>query len=202
MSDNASTPEPPLPAFTPGMRASDADRERVAAELRDHAVAGRLDTEEFEQRLSQAYAARTTDELQALRRDLPATPEQLALAHRERRSRLVRRTVQETGGSLGAFAICTVIWVVSGASGFFWPLFVAIGVIGLLVRNSWDLYGPSADLDAAEARLRDRRDRKLNDGDRHAQPSARQLEQHQRHSEHRADRDARRRERRDGRRDR
>ena len=181
MSEDESIPPTSLPALTPGMRASDEDRERVVAELRDHAVAGRLDTDEFEQRLQVAYAARTTDELQALRRDLPATPEQLALAHRERRAHLIRRTVQETGGSLGAFAVCTIIWVASGASGFFWPLFVAIGVLGLLARNSWDLYGPGADLDAAEARLEARRQHHGDDRARHADHSARQAERHARH---------------------
>ena len=156
-----------------GVRASDADRERLGDELRSHAVAGRLSTDELEERLSAAYGARTTGELQALRRDLPATPESLALAQRERRAQLVRRTIQETGGSLGAFAVCTGIWIASGASGFFWPLFVAIGVIGLLVRNVWDLFGPAADLDAVEARLERRGGGRRNPDDRHAERRAR-----------------------------
>jgi hypothetical protein len=173
MSEEENTPPASLPAFAAGMRASDADRERVATELRDHAVAGRLDTDELEDRLQQAYGARTTDELQSLRRDLPATPEQLALAHRERRGQLVRRTVQETGGSLGAFGVCTAIWALSGASSFFWPLFVALGVIGLLVRNLWDLYGPGADLDSAEARLEAHRSHKHDHAHRDARPRQR-----------------------------
>jgi hypothetical protein len=144
----------------PELRASDADREQLAGELRAHAVAGRIDTDELEERLQTAYAARTLGELDGLRSDLPPTPEQLALVVRERRSQLVRRTIQETGGSLGLFAICTAIWVGSGATGFFWPLFVVIGVIGLLLRNGWDLYGPAADLDAAEARLAAKRRRR------------------------------------------
>jgi hypothetical protein len=135
------------------LRASDADREQLAAELRVHALAGRIDTDELEDRVQSAYRARTLGELDALRRDLPATSEQVSLALRERRSQLVRRTVQETGGSLGLFALCTAIWIGSGASGFFWPLFVVIGVIGLLLRNAWGLYGPAADFDAVEARL-------------------------------------------------
>jgi hypothetical protein len=137
----------------PELRASDADRDALAEELRAHAVAGRIDTDELEDRLAGAYAARTLGDLDALRRDLPATPEQVAVVLRERRAQLVRRTVQETGGSLGLFAVCTAIWLGSGASGFFWPLFVVIGVLGLLVRNAWDLYGPAADPDAVEARL-------------------------------------------------
>lgn len=184
-----------------GLRASDADRERLADELRSHAVAGRIDTDELEERLQGAYAARTLGELDALRRDLPATPEQVALAARERRSQLVRRTIQETGGSLGAFVICTAIWVGSGAHSFFWPVFVLIGVIGLLVRNGWDLYGPAADLDAAEARLERKRNRDTDERERHARHRARELESHAEHRaralERRAERLERRLERRD-----
>src|SRR5579875_2390877 len=145
MSEDIARPGRSSPS-QPALRASDADREQLASELRAHAVAGRIDTDELEERLEGAYAARTLGELDDLRRDLPATPEQVALAARDRRSQLVRRTVQETGGSLGAFAICTAIWIGSGANGFFWPMFVLIGVIGLLLRNGWDLYGPAADL--------------------------------------------------------
>lgn len=169
-----------------GLRASDADREQLADELRAHTVAGRIDTDELEERLQGAYGARTLGELDELRRDLPATPEQVAIAARERRSQLVRRTIQETGGSLGCFAICTAIWIGSGASSFFWPVFVLIGVIGLLVRNGWDLYGPAADLDPVEARL----DREH--GHRHRDPT----ERHERHLERGAERLDRRLERR------
>lgn len=165
----------------PTLRASDADREQLAAELRDHAVAGRIDTDELEERLQGAYSARTLGDLDELRRDLPATPEQVALAMRERRAQLVRRTVQETGGSLGAFAVCTAIWIGSGASGFFWPLFVIIGVIGLLVRNGWDLYGPAADFDAVEARLDQERGH-------HGGHASRRAERRQQHLGRRAER--------------
>ena len=53
------------------LRASDADRERVAVSLRDHAVAGRLTTEELDARTGRAFAARTLGELDALLGDLP-----------------------------------------------------------------------------------------------------------------------------------
>jgi Domain of unknown function (DUF1707) len=56
---------------SPGLRASDADRERVAAALRRHHVDGRIDTDELQERLERCYAARTTDELAALTTDLP-----------------------------------------------------------------------------------------------------------------------------------
>ncbi|MFG3494372.1 DUF1707 domain-containing protein [Streptomyces sp. NPDC047928] len=54
------------------MRASDAERERVAERLRDAVAEGRLDMPEFEERLDAAYKARTRGELEPLVRDLPA----------------------------------------------------------------------------------------------------------------------------------
>jgi Domain of unknown function (DUF1707) len=67
------------------LRASDADRERVAVSLRDHAVAGRLTTDELDARTGRAFAARTLRELDALLADLPrerrrgSTPARAAL---------------------------------------------------------------------------------------------------------------------------
>ncbi|MFF3289759.1 DUF1707 domain-containing protein [Streptomyces sp. NPDC003023] len=57
----------------PEMRASDAEREQVAERLRDAVAEGRLDMDEFDQRLDIAYRARTRGELEPLVRDLPAT---------------------------------------------------------------------------------------------------------------------------------
>ncbi|MFB6819515.1 DUF1707 domain-containing protein [Streptomyces sp. NPDC056347] len=54
------------------MRASDAERERVAETLREAVAEGRLEMEEFEQRLDATYKARTHGELEPLVRDLPA----------------------------------------------------------------------------------------------------------------------------------
>ncbi|MER6732796.1 DUF1707 SHOCT-like domain-containing protein [Streptomyces puniciscabiei] len=53
------------------LRASDSDRERVAEVLRDALTEGRLDMQEFEERLEAAYKARTYGELAPLTRDLP-----------------------------------------------------------------------------------------------------------------------------------
>jgi hypothetical protein len=53
------------------IRASDADRERVAGSLRDYAVAGRLTTDELDERSGRAFAARTLGELEKLLADLP-----------------------------------------------------------------------------------------------------------------------------------
>jgi hypothetical protein len=53
------------------LRAADADRERTAEHLRKSHAEGRLDLDEFQQRLERCYAAKTLGELGALVRDLP-----------------------------------------------------------------------------------------------------------------------------------
>jgi hypothetical protein len=63
----------PLPARE--MRASDADRERVAAVLRHAAGEGRIELAELDERLAAVYAARTYGDLEPITRDLPAAGE-------------------------------------------------------------------------------------------------------------------------------
>lgn len=58
----------------PDLRASDAERDQVAELLRDGATDGRLSVEELEQRLQQAYVARTRGELERLVADLGGDP--------------------------------------------------------------------------------------------------------------------------------
>jgi hypothetical protein len=55
----------------PNVRASDADRERIVEQLRQHTAEGRLTMDEFEQRMSAAYEAKTYGDLSQLTRDLP-----------------------------------------------------------------------------------------------------------------------------------
>ncbi|CCK29774.1 hypothetical protein BN159_5395 [Streptomyces davaonensis JCM 4913] len=55
----------------PELRASDADRERVAEILREALAEGRLDMEEFGERLDATYQAKTYGELTPITRDLP-----------------------------------------------------------------------------------------------------------------------------------
>jgi len=143
------------------VRASDEDREQLIAELNEHSVAGRLDTDELERRVSAAYEATTTGELDALRSDLPAPSRQVALQHAQRRRQLTRRMIQESGGSLSAFVVCVVIWAASGAQGQFWPVWVLLVFVLSVVRNGWALYGPAPDLDAVEAQLDARRAQRL-----------------------------------------
>jgi hypothetical protein len=58
-------------ARSASIRASDADRDRVADRLHKAAVEGRIDAEELEQRLHAALRARTYGDLRRLVADLP-----------------------------------------------------------------------------------------------------------------------------------
>lgn len=67
---------------SPELRASDADRDRAIADLREHTAAGRLTLEEFSERVDRAVAARTVAELEDVGRDLPSA---LPVARAQRR---------------------------------------------------------------------------------------------------------------------
>ncbi len=56
----------------PQMKASDADRDAVVAALSEHFQAGRLTSEELEERTGRALTARTLGQLDELTVDLPA----------------------------------------------------------------------------------------------------------------------------------
>jgi hypothetical protein len=77
-------PAVPPPVRATAIRASDLDRERTAALLREHYLDGRLDSAEFQQRLDECMGARTVRELHALSIDLP--PETRATERHARES--------------------------------------------------------------------------------------------------------------------
>lgn len=131
-----------------GTRASDADRERIAAALGAHYAVGRLTHEEFTERLDRAYAAKTLGELDDLMTDLPRTD----LSHLDGQrgsnpllpERRVPETVQAHGGGHPAtiwqfwlgFALATfVIWLLSGPTGGPWFLWVAIPLAFVMLRR-------------------------------------------------------------------
>lgn len=55
----------------PDLRVSDAERDAVVAELGEHFQQGRLNQAEFDERMTQALAARTESDLSGLMADLP-----------------------------------------------------------------------------------------------------------------------------------
>jgi hypothetical protein len=148
-------------AADPKIRASDDDRERAVTLLREHHAAGRLTVEEFNERIDQAYAARTVGELDELLADLPAIDlyrlPDAGLAPHQRRSgpsaashaELLRTGAAVArpgrfspvwagawGSWLSVSLVCFVIWAASGASGFPWPVWVA-GPLGALLLGRW-----------------------------------------------------------------
>ena len=74
--DNSSLPDPLKKPFADpaeaDLRASDADRERVAEALREAYAEGRLTAEEHSERVDSVYAAKTLGELVPLTVDLPS----------------------------------------------------------------------------------------------------------------------------------
>jgi Domain of unknown function (DUF1707) len=137
-------------------RASDADRDRAAQDIREHFAAGRLTEDEMTERVEAVYAARTDGQLRRLLADLPQLPATLAQQKAElvaRRRHLQRRLIQQTGGGLALVVLCVGIWVADGAQGQFWPIWVMIFVLLPLIRNAWRLYGPAPDFERVEAEL-------------------------------------------------
>lgn len=58
----------------PRLRVSDGDRERAMADLAQHYAEGRLEHEEYDERLDAIWTARTRADLAVLFGDLPRTP--------------------------------------------------------------------------------------------------------------------------------
>ena len=141
------------------MRVSDADRDRAIAELSEHYQAGRITTEEFEDRSGRALQARTTADLADLFTDLP-----------RRQAPMTRATTGATTGAastapagsakswparvpVAPVTILAVVAVLALLSGHLfhiaWVPVVAIIVVRLLAGGRdrrdgrhWDRHGP------------------------------------------------------------
>jgi uncharacterized protein DUF1707 len=102
----------------PELRASDADRERTVAALRDHAAAGRLEPAELEERVGAALAARTAGELKPLLADLP----------RRGRTGRRRRRRRPPAVFVAVGLLLIAIWAVDGLHEPFWPIWPILGM--------------------------------------------------------------------------
>ena len=105
------------------IRASDADRERVAALLRDHAAVGRLEPAELEERLERTYAARYGADLHAVLAELPPEPAPPPRA-RHRTSAVPPFAPLAAIGVLVAVAALTGAWWLMW---LIWPILVVLG---------------------------------------------------------------------------
>jgi class 3 adenylate cyclase len=86
-----------LGGHTPDIRASDAEREYVVDVLRAHCSEGRIDLDEFSERINRVYAARTIGELTEITADLPVPASQAGPAATREPGR-TRRAVKWTIG--------------------------------------------------------------------------------------------------------
>ncbi|RKN54654.1 DUF1707 domain-containing protein [Micromonospora costi] len=162
------------------MRAADADRQAVADRLRAALDEGRLNLHEYDERLQQAYAARTYADLDALLTDLPAPaapaasavtvppPAAPATVGRPAARPATRRWLADAWlPYLRVVPIVVGIWAISslyaGELLYFWPGWVA-GPWGavLLARTVTGLAGgePSGWTAERHERRRRRRERR------------------------------------------
>lgn len=140
----------------PALRVSDQQREKAAQDIREHFAAGRLTEPELDERVQSVYRAQTEAELRSALSDLPrlpASPQQHRAELAAQRRRLQRRVLQQSGGALGVFLVCTVIWLVDGAHGQFWPVWIGLVAVLALLRDGWRLYGPGPQLEHLERDL-------------------------------------------------
>jgi hypothetical protein len=138
-------------AYDPNLRASDEDRDRTSALLREHHALGRLSPEEFSERLDKTFAATTVGELERLLTDLPRMDlYRLPDAEKTRQPRQARPRVGSAGhmsaGWRAAWGVyltvnllCIVIWLLAGA-GYPWFLWVA-GPWGAILGGTYLSFG-------------------------------------------------------------
>lgn len=102
-------------------RVSDAERDAVVEQLRLNMADGRLDIEEYGERVTATLAARTGADLQTVLADLPQVvpPEE---AVRKRRASV--RAILTPYLAVNLFLV--VIWAISGF-GYFWPIWPILG---------------------------------------------------------------------------
>jgi hypothetical protein len=139
-------------AYDPNLRASDEDRDRTAALLREHHAVGRLTSEEFSDRLDQTFAATTIGQLEDLLKDLPRMdlyrlpdaamtrqPRQAQVARRPPAGRMSRGWRAVWGIYATVNVLCFVIWMLSGF-GYPWFLWVA-GPWGIVLGGTYLSFG-------------------------------------------------------------
>ncbi len=128
------------------MRAADTDRERVAEQLRSAHADGRLDLAEYDERVQQAWAARTYSELETLTADLPRArpPADPAGGPEVRQSHCQHRHGRSGRAAVAAWASVSVvnllIWAVVSLATMSWiyPWWIWVaGPWGAMLLAGW-----------------------------------------------------------------
>lgn len=119
------------------LRIGDADRERVARILGRHMSDGRLDMEEYEERLETVYAAVTRADLDPVLADMPELNERSIAPATASKAPVWAQLAFRLHliVYLAVSALMVLIWVVAGA-GAFWPIWPVVGWgIGVAVHG-------------------------------------------------------------------
>jgi hypothetical protein len=132
----------PMPG-DPRMRASDADRDRAAAQLLEHYAAGRLSAEEHWERVTRALGARTLGALGALLADLPGLdqrpdrslplagpgPARTARPARPGRAGRPRLALSPDAAAMASLSVIVVAYLATGLLTGIWWIPWALAVI-------------------------------------------------------------------------
>jgi len=121
----------------PDIRASDADRDRVAGSLREHCAQGRITMDELQERLESVYAAKTIGQLQEITSDLPEEDLYELPVPASQRTTAAPATRYETGTEsfrTGRRALWTTWAVISSLNVTIW---LALALTGTLVYPWW-----------------------------------------------------------------
>lgn len=122
-----------IPAATPTLRLSDADREAVADRIRAAAAEGRLTLEEADERQQAAYAAKVEADLTPLTADLPPPP---APGLRTLSPDARRRLMVHAGIGLAVVLLVLVRWI-AGPVSFFWPGGPIFWIVVSIAAHYW-----------------------------------------------------------------
>jgi hypothetical protein len=139
------------------LRASDADREQIVDALRQHHGDGRLTVNEFTERMSIAYEARTLGDLDGLTGDLPPLPPPLPEEPYPDpvsviRWRFYRHLISYAGVNGFMILLWLVTSVVVGRMLLFWPIWTLLGW-GLAVGwHAIRVFGPQEVRDPHDGR--------------------------------------------------
>ena len=125
-----------------GPRVSDSQREQVVRDLTRHCGDGRLTLDELEERVAEAYAATTAEDLRRALRELPRSPSPMVqpagppirtkpsdapVRDRSRRHDVLAAALQiHLVVYLAVIAFLSLIWLLASPSAPFWPIWPAI----------------------------------------------------------------------------
>ena len=175
MSEPAESQQPE-PQRAPLPRIGDADRDRAVDALQVHMAQGRLDREEFDERLSRALVARTAADLQPLFVDLPdprpstdlapLPPSPLPWSQGTPVASSTPAVVPDASvpatrpKPLGATLVLTLVWPAAvlfclATSWANWWVFIVAAMVAGVVNKTW----PSDDGGAPTPEGQERRDR-------------------------------------------